>query len=97
MKSSQIALLAVMVSAIAGASFAEGPKKDGVVSKDEFLKRAEKTFQEGDADSDGKLSPEERKALHEKRKERREGRREERRENREERREERQESKGQPH
>lgn len=39
---------------------------DGAVDKDEFVAQAEKRFGEMDANSDGKITPEERKAAHEK-------------------------------
>ena len=52
--------------------------KDGAVSKDEFLQRAEKGFNKADADGDGKLTRDERKALREERRENRQERREHR-------------------
>ena len=95
----RFAVIAVSLLAFAGVARAEGGTPP--TTKQEFLQRAEKTFQEGDVDGDGKLSPKERKSLYDKQKEERKDLRQEHRQERKElkqqHRQERHELKGQPH
>ena len=75
-----LALAASMLALSAQAQPPAGGPGDKVITKDQFLQHAEKGFAEADADGDGALTKEERKAMHEKRKDRREDRREDRQE-----------------